>query len=250
MASRALRSVTTLVAALALVMGVGPSAASVAPAAFGASSQAATVSTTTTTATTAPYKLLAQFGGSPARWNPCQAVPWVFNPAGAPVGGLTVVRAALYRVSQLTGLRFQYVGTTSTAPSSGYLHQAWGAYKPLLIGWSDPTHSDLLAGSGPSHVGETRVSWVGLSTPLGARAEYSTGVVVFNRTSRAALWGANSRYTYALHELGHAVGLAHADSPTNVMSTVIPSAVHDYGLGDRTGLVKVSSRYGCLPSIR
>ena len=250
MASRVLRSVTALAAALTVFASVGPAASSVAPAAFGATSAAATVSTTTTSTSTAPYRILATFGGAPARWNPCQAVPWVFNAAGAPVGGITVVRTALARVSQLTGLRFQYLGTTSAAPSSTYLHQAWGAYKPLLIGWSDAAHSDLLAGSGPGHVGETRVSWVGRSTPAGARAELATGVVVFNRASRAALWGANSRYTYALHELGHAVGLGHADAAANVMSTVIPAAVRDYGLGDRTGLTKVSSRYGCLPAIR
>ena len=50
------------------------------------------------------------------------------------------------------------------------------------------------------------MSWVGLSTLAGARAEYTSGVVVFNTCSRPAL-GGGSRYIYALHELMHAVGL-------------------------------------------
>ncbi|MCW2600461.1 MAG: hypothetical protein JWM02_2290 [Frankiales bacterium] len=249
MPSLASRCVTAAAVALALLVGLGPADPQVTPAVAGTAQLAGTVGTVASTAS-APYTLLQKFGGSAARWNPCQTVRWAFNPAGAPTGGVTVVRTALARVSRLTGLRFQYVGTSRSTPGSAYLRQAWGAYRPLLIAWSDPSHSDLLAGTGPRHVGETRVGWVGLNTPLGLRAELTSGVVVFNNRSPAPLWGPASRYTIALHELGHAVGLGHVRSSQNLMGTVIPAALRDYGSGDRAGLLRVSARLGCLPALR
>ena len=43
----------------------------------------------------------------------------------------------------------------------------------------------------------------------------------------------------ALHELGHAVGLAHTADTTQIMNATIPAAATDYGSGDLTGLSKV-----------
>ncbi|MGZ6826184.1 MAG: matrixin family metalloprotease, partial [Mycobacteriales bacterium] len=66
----------------------------------------------------------------------------------------------------------------------------------------------------------------------------------------AHTWGPNSRYTYALHELGHAVGLGHATAAGNIMDAVIPAAARDYATGDRRGLALVAARNGCLPNLR
>lgn len=239
-----LRRYVTVTATLLALVG-GPTA----PVANGISSAAGTTGVTATTAASS-YALLARFDGRAARWNPCQAVPWTFNPANAPASGFAVVKAALARVTQLTGLRFAYVGTTRTVPSSAYVRQSWGAYRPLLIGWSTARTSDLLAGTGVTHVGETRMNWVGLRTPSGSQAQIASGVVVFNARSAAPTWGAGSRYTYALHELGHAVGLGHARSSTQLMSTILPRSLRDYGSGDRAGLAAVGARGGCLASIR
>jgi hypothetical protein len=257
MALRIRRSVTA-VALLALT--AVPSAAGASVQALGApalraeqgtAQLAGTVGATTTAVTALPYRLLASYSGSVARWNPCETVRWAFNPVGAPPGGLAVVRAALSHLTALTGLRFAYVGTSTAPLSSTYLAQShWGAYKPLLIGWSTAARSDLLAGTGITHVGETRMSWVGLNTPSGPRAELATGVVVFNSHSPAPYWGPGSRYTYALHELGHAVGLGHSAVATNIMSAVIPHTARDYAAGDLRGLAVVGSRGGCLPALR
>ena len=233
-------------AATVLALFGGPTT----PVVQGVVSAAGTTSVTALPSSPSTYTLLARYGSSVARWNPCAPVPWVFNPANAPVGGLTVVKAAFARVSALTGLRFQYLGTSRTVPSSAYTKQSWGAYKPLLVGWSTAAVSDLLAGTGVTHVGETRMRWVGLSTSTGLKAELASGVVVFNARSAAPLWGAGSRYTYALHELGHAVGLSHVSTSRELMGFTLNRALRDYGTGDRAGLTRVGAGAGCLPAIR
>lgn len=246
MALRSRRSVITVATSLALLMS--PAAPSAAPLVRGAAQLAGTTAGTVT-APAASYRALELLNGAPARWNPCQSVPWTFNPANAPRGGLQVVRTALGHITQLTGLRFQYVGTSRATPSSAYLRQTSVGRKPLLIGWSWPSRTDLLAGTGPTHVGETRVSWVGVVTSAGLRAELMSGVVAFNGATRAPLFGARSRYTFALHELGHAVGLGHVSSTRELMAPVIPSTMRDYGPGDRAGMARVGARYGCLPPL-
>lgn len=242
------RSVTAACAALVLLGGL--SSAAPGPVLHGTSSLAGTTGVLAAATTATPYRALQLLSSGPVRWNPCQSVRWAFNPVGAPSGGFDVARAAVRRVSQLTGLHFQYMGMTHDALTSSYLNQAWGHAKPLLIGWSTASRSDLLAGTGPRHVGETRVSWAGVPSAQGVKGELLTGLVVFNSASRAALTGPNSRYTYALHEMGHAVGLAHVNSAANLMSTVLPVALRDYGPGDRAGLARVGSLGGCLPNLR
>jgi hypothetical protein len=175
--------------------------------------------------------------GSPVRWNPCTPVHWSFNPAHAPSGGLAAVQSALQRVSSATGLSFVYDGTTGTVPTGSYLDgQSVTAPLPLLIGWSTPAESSLLANQPSTLVGMDRSMWF----RDGTGATYITsGVVALNSLIHAGTTGANSWYTYALHELGHAVGLGHTSDSTQIMSPVIPAAAGDYGSGDLSGLRRV-----------
>lgn len=198
----------------------------------------------------APFALLSGLGGTSPRWNPCETVQWRFNPAGAPVGGFGVVGNALKRISAVSGLRFQYMGTSTATPSSAYLEQSYGAYKPLLIGWTTSARSDLLRNVDRRTVGVTRVKWVGWSLLTGDVSQLATGTVAFNAASKAPLYGPNSRYTYALHELGHAVGLSHVSSSYNLMNAVIPTAMRDLGAGDGAGLRRVGATAGCLHDLR
>lgn len=175
--------------------------------------------------------------GSPVRWNPCTPVHWVFNPAHAPSGGLAAVQSALQRVTAATGLAFAYDGTSTAVPTGGYLDgQSPTAPLPLLVGWSTATESTLLANQPSSLVGMDRSMWF---RDASGATYITSGVVAFNSLIRAGTTGENSWYTYALHELGHAVGLGHTSDSTQIMAPVIPAAAGDYGSGDLSGLRRV-----------
>jgi Matrixin len=216
-----------------------------------AGTAAATALRPTAVARSGAYAFLHVDAGGPVRWNPCTPVPWTFNPSGAPAGGLTAVQAAFRELSARTGLVFAYRGTSREVPSGRYLTQSWQHFKPLLVGWTSAGRSDLLAGRDSRTVGVTRVLWTGSFDAAGAnRTQIASGAVAFNTAVRARATGGGSWTSYALHELGHAVGLAHVADRTQVMNPVIgPSVVH-FGAGDLVGLRRVGRAPGCLPSVR
>lgn len=169
-----------------------------------------------------------------AHWNACGEVDWTFDPAGAPVGGEDAVHAAVARVGAATGLRFVYVGTSTLVPDSAAMLAG-----VLLIGWSTPSASSLLAGQA--------AGLTGMEQDLRAGSTIVGGVIALDADLAAPSTGASSWYVFALHELGHAVGLAHTADPTQVMAATIPATATDYGAGDLAGLAAAGGSCLALP---
>jgi hypothetical protein len=190
--------------------------------------------------TSTSYRFMAEpTPGNPIKWAPCAPVHWVFNPAHAPANGLRAVQNAVARVSATTGLTFSYDGTVASTPTSSYLTAAPG--RPLLIGWSTASESTLLAGQPANLVGMTQSTW---ARDNAGAFNITSGVIAFSTQVVAPTSGANSWYTFALHELGHAVGLAHTSDGTQIMHPSVPATRADYGSGDLAGLRRLGST-GC-----
>ncbi len=201
---------------------------------------------TATTTTTSTYKFSTLVGGKPVRWNPCAAVHWKFRAYGAPSGGLNVVKSAIARVAKATGITFVYDGTTTSTPTSAWLPTSTSNIRPMLIGWTDGYHSDLLRNRPKSVLGVTRTAYFGGTVNGVQVAATKAAVIALDRTDKLPLTGAVSWKTTMLHELAHAMGLDHVTSSSQLMYPVLGRNLTDFNYGDRNGLYKVGKASGCV----
>lgn len=187
--------------------------------------------------------------GSITRWNGCTPITWAFNPAHAPAGALTDIKAALTRISAATGLTFTRTANTTTIPTSATLD---AAPANLIIAWAPPGTTDLLDNT----TEYARGGWK--TTPT---LDPGTGLITWpitrgyvlldtldTTTWKPGFGTGQRRGTLLLHELGHAIGLNHTTAPGQVMNPAITAtSTSTWGTGDRKGLTKVGRPAACHP---
>ncbi|MGH9154810.1 MAG: matrixin family metalloprotease [Acidimicrobiales bacterium] len=204
-------------------------------------------------------------GCTPVRWNPCEPVHYVINPALAPPTGVADVREAFARLGAVTGINYVDDGMTDEVGNrrgrARYQPERYGQrWVPILVYWqnSDERESDtqIVGGGFPARVGDTYVTGV-LFLNAAAVTDFTTntpvqggfgpdpgGVGAIGPTG--VTWG-----RVILHELGHLTGLSHVRDPTQLMypetaeHTTRPTLFSD---NDRAGLGHLGVDAGCLPT--
>ncbi|MBA3955368.1 MAG: hypothetical protein H0X58_01725 [Acidimicrobiia bacterium] len=196
-------------------------------------------------------------GCLPARFNPCEPVPYVVNDALAPPGGVEEVHEAIDRVAEATGMTFVDEGTTDEPldqQRAAYQPERYGErWAPILVGWTE-----LGTGQGPDAAGDDIIV-AGRGRPLRVGDVLVSGVlelnadVILNRDTQERLPGGFgegvTRGRVMLHELGHVVGLGHPGSRAQLMYAELAehtSNTAQFGVGDRIGLRLVGREAGCL----
>ena len=207
---------------------------------------------TTSTTSSALYRYSTVIGGRPVRWNPCAAIHWRLRtnvlPAGVtPSAAYAMVASAVARVAAATGTVWHYDGGTTATPNSAWLPTSSAHINPVLIGWTDGNHSDLFHYQPYTVLGMTRTAYFGIINGTTEIAATKSAVIGLNIVDHLPLSGtALSWRTVLLHELGHAMGLAHVPNPSELMNPVLSTSLRDLQSGDLQGLSHLGRAAGCV----
>jgi hypothetical protein len=185
--------------------------------------------------------------GSPLRWNPCASIHYVVNPSTAPDGSVEDVHEAVRRVSQATGIAFEYDGLSDEVPSRRRLplqREEYGErWAPILIAWVDPEDTDIAF----ERDGHEAAAVASPSRPLTGEEIFVSGFIAMSLDdpNPPGFSWPGAQGPVLLHELGHVMGLAHVDQLGEIMERR-GGGVTDYGPGDLEGLRRLGREAGCL----
>lgn len=210
------------------------------------------------------FLALQQDGTGPVAYDPCRSIRYVTSGTGPP-GSEELIRLGFERITQATGLVFVDDGVTNEIPSANrpaFQPDAYGdRWAPVLVAWSDPVTSPLLAaseedGTNPAgyagsvsfHRTMTRDGEIVSSTPQ----VYVTGTVVLDTEDLADMLaerdGQDSVLGIIVHELAHLVGLGHVDDRDELMYPIVTLGNAEFGSGDRAGLAALGNG-ACVPEL-
>jgi hypothetical protein len=201
---------------------------------------------TSTTSTSSLYKFSTMVSGKPVRWNPCKAIHYRIRVNGMPTGAGPMVKAAVARVAKATGISIIYDGQSTSTPTSAWLPKSSTGIRPVLIGWTDAAHSDLLRNQPSAVLGVTRTAYFATVQNGLTLAATKAAVIALDRTNKLPLTGTVSWNTTLLHELGHAMGLDHVGNSHELMYPVLQRSLWGLQSGDLAGLYRLGKSAGCI----
>jgi 5-hydroxyisourate hydrolase-like protein (transthyretin family) len=192
--------------------------------------------TVTGTGPAGAWRPIAGTKARPAHWQTC-TIRYQVNPRGMPAQGMSDLREAFRRVTQVSGIKFRYVGRSRAVPHLGY---GGPGTNRMVVAWAAPAATGGLLGPFTGGVGGTRRTSSG---------RILTGYVVmstqFTKTAVPGFGTGAPHGMVLMHEIGHVVGLDHYNNRSQVMhpSAALPAAV--WGAGDIAGLRQIGKVGGC-----
>ncbi len=154
-------------------------------------------------------------GDQPVAYSSCRPVQVAVYPAGGPSDAEALVREAVGVLRSATGLDIVVTGAFGGhAPNWNFEAAPITPTDPISVSWQDastiPDMTDNVAGRGGSH---------SFTTPTGTRVRVA-GTIALSRGTYAELeqrGDHDEALAILLHEFGHVLGLAHVDSPGELM---------------------------------
>lgn len=185
---------------------------------------------------TAPYALMSGGHKNPARWDACAGpiTVRVSTPAlrgsRAKKAAVAEARKAVKILKKSSRLPLAFKGTTKEVPRGG----ARVTSADIVVSYTSPRHSPGVGLEGRT-VG-VGGSWYA-QDPLGNLVRGHGMVTIDVPDTQGIGRRGLSRLSLTLHELGHAVGLAHVSNPRQLMNPALtPISPRQYAKGDRNGL--------------
>jgi len=185
------------------------------------------------------YAFLHTSDGQPMTFSSCGPLRIVINEALRPIDAVGLVEEAVEEASKASGLPMEIVGRTNEAPGPNRAPEQvrYGpGWAPILIAWTSPEvipelEGDALGRGGPRSITKT-------STGGGY---YVTGQVHLDSPKLKDMLGqgrSDEVRAVIMHELAHVLGLAHVNSPFELMYER-NLGLTQYGPGDHQGLARL-----------
>ena len=181
-----------------------------------------------------PHAFIANIIPSPgyARWNPCQPIRYLVNDDRATPAQRQILDDVITAVRNGTGLDLQLVGRTSYGLNTSVPPNS--VYANAVFAFSDKNAS-------PGFISDAGA--VGYGGPTWSGDTIVEGGAIFD----ASLGATDVMHEVILHEIGHAMGLAHVNDTTQVMNPSVsgPPFLTTFANGDRQGLWLLGAAQGC-----
>ncbi len=191
-------------------------------------------------------------GCKPLRFNPCEPIHFIINPADAPANGVEDVREGFRRIAQAGGYTFVDDGLTDSdrfdfsrlAYNPARYGERWA---PIVVSWgrlgSQGRNDVIIAGMGNGHVVDGAIVTGMLNLNADARIDASRETPIPPGYGEGISWG-----RVILHELGHVFGLGHVESKNAIMHEALleqTRSLTDYGVGDLQAWRQLGRQAGC-----